>query len=201
MTAFTLALSPQERCWDSTCGGGHCLVPASSLPALPGLSPGLPSLCLPLHLPPSFLCVNGHHGVLATCRHLVAKLCYKDICLGRPLHGGDRVWIRADLDNSSLLLINAFLSPLSQAWGRTLCLEFLRFCIMVRLPPRITLSCSVMVLRHTRMGQIYTSLVAIMGFFCVNSASGTKAELLIWTAHVGMIGGPSSALDGALTGT
>lgn len=78
---------------------GPCLLAV----CLAGPPPDLPSLCFPLHLPPSFLCVNGHHIVLATCRHLVAKLCYRDICLGRLLRGGDRVWIGTDLQDSTVV--------------------------------------------------------------------------------------------------
>lgn len=46
------------------------------------------------------------------------------------------------------------------------------------------------------MGQNDVSLVLVMGVFCVKSAIGTKAELLMWTACVGMIGEASRALTG-----
>lgn len=64
-----------------------------------------------------------------------------------------------------------------------------------------TLSCSAgVLLRHTRISQNDTSLVAIISLFSVNSATGTKVELLTWKVCVGAIGEPSSALNEALIG-
>lgn len=62
------------------------------------------------------------------------------------------------------------------------------------------LSCSVVVLRRTRISQNDTSLVAIIYLFNVNSAIGTKAELLTQKACVGVIGEPGSVLNWALMG-
>lgn len=64
-----------------------------------------------------------------------------------------------------------------------------------------TLSCSAgVLLRQTRISQNDTSLVAIISLFSVNSATGTKVELLTWKVCVSAIGEQSSALNGALMG-
>lgn len=62
------------------------------------------------------------------------------------------------------------------------------------------LSCSVVVLRHTRISQNGASLVAIIYLSSFSSAIGTKAELLTRKACVGAIGEPSSPLHGGLMG-
>lgn len=56
------------------------------------------------------------------------------------------------------------------------------------------------VLRHTRISQNDTSLIAIISSFSVNSAIGIKAELLTRKACVGAIGEPSRVLNGAVMG-
>lgn len=56
------------------------------------------------------------------------------------------------------------------------------------------------VLSHTRISQNDTSLAAIIYLFSVNSAIGTKVELLTQKACVGAIGEASSVLNGALMG-